>query len=262
MRTRTTEKKAEIQSRIDRTNLEVIAIVAKWTEDHTRDSSDDKVITKALYINFKERISDIKKMIRPALQQLFEELAAADVSKRLEVNTAYGLTVKDLDDRVANLLDTLHKSKLEDGGGRDGGRDNGRGGGGDHRDHRDHRDHGPRDGGRDRYHHAGGAGGALGNAAALGNIGGLAQLLAKPEALTALTTLAGLGQLGGLGAAGGLLAGAMGGGLGGAAPGGMGGLVTGVHRSRGGYGSSGGSRSSRDDDRGSRDSKRSKFAPY
>merc|ERR1719188_2739444 len=50
---------------------------------------------------------------------------------------------------LINMSLDIHKSKLEDGGGRDGGRDNGRGGGGgsDHRDHRDHRDHGPRDGG-------------------------------------------------------------------------------------------------------------------
>ena len=108
------EKKAEIQSRIDRTNAEVVAIMDKWALDHTRDTSDDKVITRALYVNFKERISDIKKMIRPALQQLFEELAAADISQRNIVNNSYGTMVKNLDDRVAGLLDTLHKSKMED----------------------------------------------------------------------------------------------------------------------------------------------------
>lgn len=89
-----------------------------------------------------------------------------------------------------------------------------------------------------------------------GSGSGLAHLLSKPEALTtALTTLASFGQLGGLGSS--LLGGMGNGGHGG----GMGyGMVTGVHRSRGGYG--GGSRGNRDDDRGSRDSKRSKFAPY
>ena len=99
-------------------------------------------------------------------------------------------------------------------------------------------------GGYDRYAH---------NAGASNNLGLAAQLLAKPEALTtALTTLASLSSLGNLG--GGLLAGLTGSG-GGAGSG----HVTGVHRrSGGGYG--GGSRS-RDDDR-SRDSKRSKFAPY
>ena len=75
MRTRTTEKKAEIQSRIDCTHQEVIAIMDKWALDHTRDTSDDKVIPRALYINFRDKISDIKGMIRPTLQQLFEELA-------------------------------------------------------------------------------------------------------------------------------------------------------------------------------------------
>lgn len=86
------------------------------------------------------------------------------------------------------------------------------------------------------------------------NLGLAAQLLAKPEALTtALTTLASLSSLGNLG--GGLLAGLVGSGSGSGS-----GHVTGVHRRSGGsYGS--GSRSSRDDDR-SRDSKRSKFAPY
>ena len=108
------EKKAEIQSRIDRTNLEVIAAMDKWAEDHTRDTNADQVITRALYINFKERISDIKKMIRPALQLLFEELAAADVSQRLTVNTSYATMVKDLDDRVAVLQDSLHRSKMDD----------------------------------------------------------------------------------------------------------------------------------------------------
>jgi len=137
---------------------------------------------------------------------------------------------------------------------------------------------------RDRYSGSGGHSGAgamgaggLASLAALGGLGGaaganlgLAQLLAKPEALTALTTLASFSGLGGLGGAGGLLAGLGGAGVGGAGGhhghhdghhggGGSGGHVTGVHRSRGGYG--GTSRSSRDDDRG-RDSKRSKFAPY
>lgn len=92
-------------------------------------------------------------------------------------------------------------------------------------------------------------------AAAQQNLGLAAQLLAKPEALTtALTTLASLSNLGNIG--GGLLANLVGG-----SGSGSGGHVTGVHRRSGGGGYGGGSRSSRDDDR-SRDSKRSKFAPY
>jgi len=144
---------------------------------------------------------------------------------------------------LINMSLDLHKSKLEEndrdrsterpsGGGRSGGSNGGPGdrpGGG---------------GGHDRY---------ANNAAASNNLGLAAQLLAKPEALTtALTTLASLSSLGNLG--GGLLAGLAGSGSGGGS-----GHVTGVHRRSGGsYGS--GSRS-RDDDR-SRDSKRSKFAPY
>ena len=111
-------------------------------------------------------------------------------------------------------------------------------GGNTSRDSNRDRDRGDRGG----YHH--GNSNNLGLAAA--------QLLAKPEALTtALTTLASLSSLGSLG--GGLLAG-----LGGSGSG----HVTGVHR-RGGGNYSSGSRSSRDEERGSsRDSKRSKFAPY
>lgn len=93
------------------------------------------------------------------------------------------------------------------------------------------------------------------NNAASNNLGLAAQLLAKPEALTtALTTLASLSSLGSLG--GGLLAGLTGSGSGSGS-----GHVTGVHRRSGGGSYGSGSRSSRDDDR-SRDSKRSKFAPY
>merc|ERR1712066_1105133 len=113
-------------------------------------------------------------------------------------------------------------------------------GGNTSRDSNRDRDRGDRGG----YHH--GNSNNLGLAAA--------QLLAKPEALTtALTTLASLSSLGSLG--GGLLAG-----LGGSGSGS--GHVTGVHR-RGGGNYSSGSRSRDDSDRGSsRDSKRSKFAPY
>jgi poly(rC)-binding protein 2/3/4 len=85
-----------------------------------------------------------------------------------------------------------------------------------------------------------------------GNSGlGLAQLLSKPEALTsALTTLASLSSLGGLG------------GLSGLGGGNSNVHVTGIHRQRGGYGGNGGGGPrARDEDR-SRDSKRSKFAPY
>jgi len=166
---------------------------------------------------------------------------------------------------LINMSLDLHKSKMDNEGSssRDGGdRDGGGSRGSDRRD-------------RDRYSGSGGGGG-MGSLAALGALGGLggagaanlglAQLLAKPEALTALTTLASFSGLGGLGALGGLggLGGSGGGGGGGHPHGGSGGhhsgSVTGVHRSRGGYGGS--SRSSRDDDRGGRDSKRSKFAPY
>jgi len=139
---------------------------------------------------------------------------------------------------LINMSLDLHKSKLEeaerDGTSADRGSGSSRSGGGRGNDDR----------GADRY----------GNNAGANNFGLAAQLLAKPEALTtALTTLASLSTLGNLG--GGLLAGLTGSGSGSGS-----GHVTGVHRrSGGGYGS--GSRSSRDDDR-SRDSKRSKFAPY
>lgn len=94
---------------------------------------------------------------------------------------------------------------------------------------------------------------SLGGNNAAANLG-LAQLLSKPEALTtALTTLASLSSLGSLG--GGLLSG-----LGGAGLPSLQGHVTGVHRQRG-FGGNGGSRNNHDD-RGGRDSKRSKFAPY
>lgn len=141
---------------------------------------------------------------------------------------------------LINMSLDLHKSKMEE---RDSDQPSSSGSSGRDRD----RDRGDRD--RDSR---GSYGAALGGP----NLG-LAQLLSKPEALTsALTTLANLSSLGSLG--GGLL------GLGGA--GGHGassgsGHVTGVHRRGGGGGYGGGSRS-RDDDRGSRDSKRSKFAPY
>ena len=143
---------------------------------------------------------------------------------------------------LINMSLDLHKSKLESEGSSGGGGDQPR-----DRGDRDSRssDHHHRD--RGSYHHHS----SSHNAAQ--NLGLAAQLLTKPEALTtALTTLASLSSLGSLG--GNLLAG-----LGGS---GSGGHVTGVHRRGGGsYGS--GSRSSRDDDRGgSRDSKRSKFAPY
>jgi len=146
---------------------------------------------------------------------------------------------------LINMSLDLHKSKMEEGGGNGGNGGNGgsSSSGSSNREPRD-RDRDNRD--RERYHHGGGG-------ASAGNLGlAAAQLLAKPEALTALTTLASLSSLGSLG--GGLLAG-----LGGSGSGS--GHVTGVHRRGGGYSS--GSRSSRDDDRGSsRDSKRSKFAPY
>ena len=151
---------------------------------------------------------------------------------------------------LINMSLDIHKSKLED---RD--RD---GGGGSNSRERDHDRHHS----RDRYGGGGRGGGlgALGGGSGVGDVaalGSLAQLLTKPEALTALTTLAGLNSLGGIG--GNLLGGGGGGAHGFGGHQGM--QVTGVHRSRGGYGA-GGSRSSRDDDRGSRDSKRSKFAPY
>jgi len=132
---------------------------------------------------------------------------------------------------LINMSLDLHKSKMEEGASNSSG-------GNTSRDSNRDRDRGDRGG----YHH--GNSNNLGLAAA--------QLLAKPEALTtALTTLASLSSLGSLG--GGLLAG-----LGGSGSG----HVTGVHR-RGGGNYSSGSRSSRDEERGSsRDSKRSKFAPY
>merc|ERR1712141_580980 len=132
---------------------------------------------------------------------------------------------------LINMSLDLHKSKMEEGASNSSG-------GNTSRDSNRDRDRGDRGG----YHH--GNSNNLGLAAA--------QLLAKPEALTtALTTLASLSSLGSLG--GGLLAG-----LGGSGSG----HVTGVHR-RGGGNYSSGSRSSRDEERGSsRYSKRSKFAPY
>lgn len=142
---------------------------------------------------------------------------------------------------LINMSLDLHKSKMEEQS-NNGASGAGSGGGGSTRERepRESRD-------RERYHHGGaGSNNHLGLAAA--------QLLAKPEALTtALTTLASLSSLGSLG--GGLLAG-----LGGSGSGS--GHVTGVHR-RGGGNYSSGSRSRDDSDRGSsRDSKRSKFAPY
>jgi len=141
---------------------------------------------------------------------------------------------------LINMSLDLHKSKLEEND-RDGSPSEPRSRGGP--------SGGP--GGRQGGH---GGHNRYDNNAADNNLGLAAQLLAKPEALTtALTTLASLSSLGNLG--GGLLAGLTGSGGGG----GGSGHVTGVHRRSGGsYG--GGSRS-RDDDR-SRDSKRSKFAPY
>lgn len=142
---------------------------------------------------------------------------------------------------LINMSLDLHKSKLEEAANNGGNGNGGASGGTSNREPRE-RERDNRE--RDRYHHGGSGPGNLGLAAA--------QLLAKPEALTALTTLASLSSLGSLGS--GLLAG-----LGGSGSGS--GHVTGVHRRGGGYSS--GSRSSRDDDRGSsRDSKRSKFAPY
>jgi len=141
---------------------------------------------------------------------------------------------------LINMSLDLHKSKMEE---QSNNVSSGSGGGGSgstrEREPRESRD-------RERYHHGGAGSNNLGLAAA--------QLLAKPEALTtALTTLASLSSLGSLG--GGLLAG-----LGGSGSGS--GHVTGVHR-RGGGNYSSGSRSRDDSDRGSsRDSKRSKFAPY
>jgi len=149
---------------------------------------------------------------------------------------------------LINMSLDLHKSKMEEqsnnGSASGGGSSSGNGSGSTReREPRESRD-------RERYHHGGGGGGAAGS----NNVLAAAQLLAKPEALTtALTTLASLSSLGSLG--GGLLAG-----LGGSGSGS--GHVTGVHR-RGGGNYSSGSRSRDDSDRGSsRDSKRSKFAPY
>merc|ERR1712062_14869 len=148
---------------------------------------------------------------------------------------------------LINMSLDLHKSKMEEqsnnGSASGGGGSSGNGSGSTReREPRESRD-------RERYHHGGGGGAAGSN-----NVLAAAQLLAKPEALTtALTTLASLSSLGSLG--GGLLAG-----LGGSGSGS--GHVTGVHR-RGGGNYSSGSRSRDDSDRGSsRDSKRSKFAPY
>jgi len=142
---------------------------------------------------------------------------------------------------LINMSLDLHKTKMEEND-RDGSppeRNSNRGG--------------PSGGPGDRHGGPGGYNRYAHDAGASNNLGLAAQLLAKPEALTtALTTLASLSSLGNLG--GGLLAGLTGQGGGSGS-----GHVTGVHRRSGGsYG--GGSRS-RDDDR-SRDSKRSKFAPY
>ena len=140
------------------------------------------------------------------------------------------ITISGQGDNVAlaksliNMSLDIHKNKLDDRESR---------GGGD-RDSRDNRDSGSNSSRyRDNRDHDSGS-------------LSLAQLLSKPETLTALTTLASLngGSLGGLSAAQGLLGGLQ---------------VTGVHRSRG---TGGNSRSGRDDDRGSRNSKRLKFEPY
>jgi len=170
---------------------------------------------------------------------------SSDVSERQITITGNPDSVA-LAKSLINMSLDLHKSKMEEND-RDGSSDRnsgrGSGGGGNGGGLGGDRHGGP--GGHDRYGN---------NVGASNNLGLAAQLLAKPEALTtALTTLASLSSLGNLG--GGLLANLAGSGSG---PGS--GHVTGVHRRSGGsYGS--GSRSSRDDDR-SRDSKRSKFAPY
>jgi hypothetical protein len=184
------------------------------------------------------KIAEIRQISGAMIRISKSDDAAGGGSERNSEVAERQITITGNPDSVAlaksliNMSLDLHKSKMEDRDNNEGG-----GGGGGNRDRgdRDGRDRGD----RDRNY---------GNSPNLG----LAQLLSKPEALTtALTTLASLSSIGNLG--GGLLASL--GGVG--APSGSG-HVTGVHR-RGGYG--GGSRS-RDDDRGPRDSKRSKFAPY
>jgi len=193
------------------------------------------------------KIAEIRQISGAMIRISKSDDANSSNSERSSDTSERQITITGNPDSVAlaksliNMSLDLHKTKMEDND-RDGSppeRNSSRGGpsGGPGDRHG-----GP--GGYDRYAH---------NAGASNNLGLAAQLLAKPEALTtALTTLASLSSLGNLG--GGLLAGLTGSG-GGAGSG----HVTGVHRrSGGGYG--GGSRS-RDDDR-SRDSKRSKFAPY
>ena len=105
---------AEVQSRITLLQTEITAIMAKWEEDLTAETADDAVLPKALYLSFKERLSDIKGMIRPAMHTLHQEKIALDIGKRGDVNTEYGLVVKGLDEKVADLDRKLHKQKLED----------------------------------------------------------------------------------------------------------------------------------------------------
>ena len=109
-----TAKRDAIKAKINLKVAEIKECIVQLNANVDTETADDNALARGPYLAFKERIDNIRAMIRPTLENLSQELVDADPTKRHEVHTDYGLLVKELDASVEEVHIKLHKSKMED----------------------------------------------------------------------------------------------------------------------------------------------------
>ena len=103
-------KEAEIQHLVD----QITALLAQIKTDLEAKGADDREVTRGEYTSLKTRMGDVKKMIRPGLDDLYRELIHIDQEKAPAARNAHSQTMKNVDKAYSDLWDQLHAAKLDE----------------------------------------------------------------------------------------------------------------------------------------------------
>ena len=103
-------KEAEIQHLVD----QITALLAQIKTDLEAKGADDREVTRGEYTSLKTRMGDVKKMIRPGLDDLYRELIHIDQEKAPAARNAHSQTMKNVDKAYSDLWNLLHGAKLDE----------------------------------------------------------------------------------------------------------------------------------------------------
>ena len=103
-------KEAEIQNQVD----QIKELLNQVQRDLTTKGADGREVSKGEYTALKTRMIEIKKMIRPGLDDLYKELINIDPEKAPEARNAHSQSMKSVDKAYSDLWNELHAAKLDE----------------------------------------------------------------------------------------------------------------------------------------------------